>query len=603
MRDEGFNYASRAARFERARDEEERRSARIARLRLATVLPGLALIGWVVFGRGPSGAAAAGVLLLLGFGALVVRHARIDQRVAWLDALRIVYGRADARVRRDWGALPPAVPPVGKDLADHPYALDLDLFGRASLAQLLGPAATPAGGAKLSAWLLEPAGPAEIATRQESVGALADAAEWREELRAHGVLTAAAGQAELDRLFGWAEEPRSFGPALRSVVIALTLLIWILLALKLSGLVNGNYWMTPLTAGVVLSFALAKRTHESFSRAGAGERALARYAALFEHAAAAPRSADRLRTIAQRLTAAGIAAHQSMHRLNQILGFAELRTGAAILHFPIQAVTLWDFHVAFALDRWRAQAGGRVRDWVEAVGELDALASLAAIAHDNPSWCMPVVGESAVVEGVAVAHPLLPEGRRVGNDVSIGPPGTVLLITGSNMSGKSTLLRAVGLNVVLAQAGGPVCASAFTLPPIDLEASIRVQDSLELGLSYFMAALARLKAIVDAAEQRREGRVVLYLLDEILQGTNSLERGIAVRGIVRHLLEAGAIGALTTHDLAVASAPPLDSAARLVHFTETVDQEGRMSFDYRLRPGLATSRNALRLMELIGIRH
>jgi hypothetical protein len=603
MRDEGLNYAARAARFERARDEEERRSARIARLRLATVLPGLGLIGWTVLGGGPSAAAAAGALLLLGFGALVVRHARIDQRVAWLDALRIVYTRADARVRRDWGALPPAVPPPGVDLAQHPYALDLDLFGRASLAQLLGPAATPAGAARLSAWLLEPAALTEIIARQQSVRALADAAEWREELRAHGVLTSGAGQAELDRLFGWAGGRQSFGPAFRGAVIALTLLIWVLLALKLSGLVNGNYWATPLTAGVVLSFALAKRIHESFNRAGAGERALARYAALFEHAAAAPRSADRLRTIADRLTAAGLSAHQSMHRLNQILGFAELRTGAAILHFPIQAVTLWDFHVAFALDRWRAQAGGRVRDWVEAVGELDALASLAAIAHDNPTWCTPVLGESALVQGIDLAHPLLAEGRRVGNDVSIGPPETVLLITGSNMSGKSTLLRAVGLNVVLAQAGGPACASAFTLPPIDLQASIRVQDSLELGLSYFMAALARLKAIVDAAEHPPDGRVVLYLLDEILQGTNSLERGIAVRGIVRHLLQARAIGALTTHDLAVASEPPLDAAARLVHFTETVDEEGRMSFDYRLRPGLATSRNALRLMELIGIRH
>ena len=603
MRDEGLGYAPRAATFERARDVEERRSARIAQLRLATVLPGLGLIGWAVLGGGPSAAAGAGVLLLLGFGALVVRHARIDERVAWLDALRIVYTRADARVRRDWSALPPAVAPAGMDLANHPYALDLDLFGRASLAQLLGPAATPAGAARLAAWLLEPARPAEIVSRQQSVRALAEAADWREELRAHGVLTSAARQAELDRLFRWAEGKRSFGPAFRGVVIALTLSIWVLLALNLSGLVEGTYWAIPLTAGVVLSFAMAKRTHESFNDAGAGERALARYAALLEHAEAAPRSADRLRTIAERLTAGGLAAHRSMRRLNQILGFAELRTGAAILHFPIQALTLWDFHVAFALDRWRAQAGGRVRDWVEAAGELDALASLAAIAHDNPSWCMPVVGESPLVEGRALGHPLLPEGRRVGNDVSVGPPQTVLLITGSNMSGKSTLLRAVGLNVVLAQAGGPACASAFTLPAIDLQASIRVQDSLELGLSYFMAALARLKAIVDAAERPPEGRVVLYLLDEILQGTNSLERGIAVRGIVRHLLDARAIGALTTHDLAVASEPPLDAAARLVHFTETVDEEGRMSFDYRLRPGLATSRNALRLMQLIGIRH
>jgi DNA mismatch repair ATPase MutS len=189
----------------------------------------------------------------------------------------------------------------------------------------------------------------------------------------------------------------------------------------------------------------------------------------------------------------------------------------------------------------------------------------------------------------------------VDNDVTVGPPGTLLLITGSNMSGKSTLLRAVGLNIVLAQAGAVACASALRLPQIDLQTSIRVQDSLELGLSYFMAALARLKGVVDAAEHEREGRVLLYLLDEILQGTNSAERSIAVRAVARHLIDAGAIGAMTTHDLTLASETPLNTAATLVHFTETVDADGAMRFDYRLRPGIATSRNAIRLMQMIGI--
>jgi DNA mismatch repair ATPase MutS len=290
-----------------------------------------------------------------------------------------------------------------------------------------------------------------------------------------------------------------------------------------------------------------------------------------------------------------------MRRLNRILGFAELRSGAAILHFPIQALTLWDFHVAFALDRWRRTAGPRVREWVDSLGELDALSSLATISFDNPSWCTPQLSTAPTLGGIGIGHPLLPDDRRVVNDVEIGPPGTILVITGSNMSGKSTLLRAIGLNVVLAQAGAAVSATAFRLPPSLLQASVRVQDSLELGLSYFMAALARLKGIVDAAEAPRQGRVLIYLLDEVLQGTNSAERSVAVRGIARHLLEAGAIGAMTTHDLAVASEPPLDRAARLVHFTESVDERGAMSFDYRLRPGLATSRNALRLMQLIGI--
>ena len=295
-----------------------------------------------------------------------------------------------------------------------------------------------------------------------------------------------------------------------------------------------------------------------------------------------------------------------MRRLMRILGFAQLRAGAAIFHFPIQALTLWDFHVFFALDSWRREVGHRVRGWMDAVGELDALSALAQIRPDNPGWCFPDVHEAGAgapieLEAASLGHPLIPDDRRVGNDVVVGPPGTLLLITGSNMSGKSTLLRAIGLNAVLAQAGGPVCATRCRMPAADLETSIRVQDSLEHGLSYFMAALARLKGMLDRARHPDDGRVVLYLLDEILQGTNTGERAIAVRGVARHLLDAGAIGVMTTHDLGLAGEEPLSTAARLVHFTELVDEHSHMTFDYRLRPGLATSRNALRLMQLIGM--
>ena len=236
-----------------------------------------------------------------------------------------------------------------------------------------------------------------------------------------------------------------------------------------------------------------------------------------------------------------------------------------------------------------------------AIADVDALAALAGARSENPTWANPAIGETRVLAALGLGHPLIPDSRRVVNDVEVGPPGTLLLVTGSNMSGKSTLLRSIGLNAVLAQAGAPVCASELRMPAVDLQTSIRIQDSLELGLSYFMAALARLKGVVDAAERPREGRLLLYLLDEILQGTNSAERGIAVQGVARHLLSAEAIGVMTTHDLNLAGEEPLKSSARLVHFTELVDENDAMRFDYRLREGLATSRNALRLMKMIGI--
>ena len=312
-------------------------------------------------------------------------------------------------------------------------------------------------------------------------------------------------------------------------------------------------------------------------------------------------AAPALRRLQQRLTADGSSAEACMHRLDRIVGFAQLRTGAAIFHFVIQAVTLWDFHVLLALERWRRTAGTRLRDWLNALAELDALAVLAAPRDENPTWAVPEISREPRLVAQALGHPLIPDSRRVANDVEVGPPGTLLLVTGSNMSGKSTLLRAIGVNAVLAQAGTCVCAARLTMPALDLYTSVSVHDSLERGLSYFMAALARLKAVIDAAEHERPGRVLLYLLDEILQGTNSAERAIAVRAVARHLLAAHAIGAMTTHDLSLAAEEPLEKAARLVHFTEIVEEAGTMRFDYRLRPGLATSRNALRLMKMIGI--
>jgi MutS-like protein len=594
-------YSKRAATHAARRDEEQRRSVRLSRMRLATVLPGLAFLLWALTHGGAGVPLAVGVGLLAAFAVLVGYHARVEERAAAHEARRVVNTRALARIERRWDELPAADAPATIDLAHHAYALDLDLFGRASLFQWLGPAATPSGGARLASWLLTAAEPPQILARQAAVVELAALDEWREELAARGILAAGARQVEIDAFLAWAAAGPDSSRAMRTAVVGLMLSIWVLAGLDIAGLVAGSYWLIPLLIGVVWSFVMGNAIHTAFERAGAGQDALGRYAALFEHATGPTFKTDLLRDAHERLSAEGRSAPDCMRRFNRIMGFAALRYSAALLHLPIQAFTLWDFHVLFALDRWRAHTGSRVRGWFDALGDLDALSALGGVRFDNPAWCMPEIDARPAFVARELAHPLIPDDRRVSNDVEVGPPGTMLLVTGSNMSGKSTLLRAIGLNAVLAQAGSCTCASALRLPPTDLQTSVRVQDSLELGLSYFMAALARLKAVVDAAERPRPGRILLYLLDEILQGTNSAERGIAVRAVARHLLDAGAIGAMTTHDLNVAREDPLDTSARLVHFTETVGDDGGMRFDYRLREGIATSRNALRLMQLIGI--
>jgi hypothetical protein len=593
-------YVSRAASWAEASADAERRANAVSRLRLIVAFAGVALLWWGAK-RGSWPVAAFGVGAFGVFGWLVSRHARIIEARERAGAGSAIAAQGLARLDRDWRGLPEVDAPPGFCPETHPYARDLDIFGHGSLAQWLGRCATVSGGETLTRWLLNgAAGPST--DQQAAVVELARDRDWREALAIEGRLCL-DDRAGIVRFVAWCSGGASPTPrVMRGLVPLLTISIWLLIALQATNVVAASWWIVPMIAGVVCSFAYAGKMYAAFDCASAGEGVLHGYAAMLALLCGPERTSARLSAIRDRV-GAHCGAPRAMAKLARLIDWSEMRRAAALLHFPIQALTLWDFHVSFAIDRWRSQFQHDVAVWFDALGEADALSVLAAVAHDEPSWCMPVFeAEATSYRAAALGHPLIASERRVSNDVEVGPPGTLLLVTGSNMSGKSTLLRAIGLNAVLAQAGAPVCAAALAMPHVELQTSIRVEDSLERGLSYFMAALAALKRVVDAAETRPSGAPrLLYLLDEVLQGTNSAERAIAVRAVARHLLQAGAIGAMTTHDLTVAESEPLSSAARLVHFTEQVHDNGTMTFDYRLRPGLAQSRNAIRLMQLIGI--
>ena len=333
------------------------------------------------------------------------------------------------------------------------------------------------------------------------------------------------------------------------------------------------------------------------------ERHLHGYGELFAHLAKWQPVSPLLTDLYGHLQGAAAA----MGTLETLVGLAAIRATPAS---PVaQWLFMWDFHTLFLMERWQERHGAQVRRWFEALGEVEALAALSVLAFDEPDWTFPVFTGEPQIAARALGHPLLPASSRVPNDVTLGPPGTFLLVTGSNMSGKSTLLRTLGINVVLAQAGAPVCAAELRLPPaLVLATSLRVQDSLREGVSFFMAELRRLASVVaqaDALDPTPGGPVLLYLLDEILRGTNTHERQIIVGKVVAHLLKCRAIGAVTTHDLSLAEMEALAGACQAVHFTEDFEEGpagALMRFDYRMRPGLATTTNALKLLQVIGLK-
>ena len=606
-------YAERAERFDGETADRLGTVRVYGRLRLAVFAA--AVVGaWWLFALERSGAA----WVLLGGAAVVFTVLVVRQRSAWRRMRRSEH-MADfnregiARVERRWADLPSA--PGDAAPGDHDYALDLDLCGRASLLQLLGVCGTAPGWNTLRAWLLGGADADAITLRQEAAREMAGALDFRDRLAAEGRLAAsdAAGDADAsaDRFLRWAEGDSRFGGHgwLRIASLVLTPVNVAAITLHSLGMVPTPVLAWPLLISAVVLMLNTKAIHGVFAEADDGESGVRGYAPLLEHLHGAALQSRYAVAIRQRIGAGPgaphntRAAHEEIATLRRLLDMADTRR-SALLHFPLALVLHWDVHVLAALERWKARCGNRVRDWLAAVGEAEALAALAAVAADHPDWTTPVLDpDSRTVRARALGHPLLAPGICVRNDVEIGPAGSFLLVTGSNMSGKSTLLRAVGLNAVLAQAGGPVCADELRMPPLRVVTSMRVDDSLAEGVSYFMAGLQRLKMVVDAAVSPGNATPrTLYLLDEILQGTNSAERRIAARTVLRHLLETDAIGAVTTHDLSLADADDLVARAVAVHFTESVDDgaEG-LSFDYRLRSGIATSTNALKLLEMAGL--
>jgi hypothetical protein len=587
------------AEYERRRSERRGRAEhagvaarRVSNARLAVFVLGLACL-WGVFGDGrlPGWSLAAPAL---GFLVLVVRHDRLLRRAAAAERAAAWYD--DGLARLDASFAGRGSP--GERFRDphHPYADDLDLFGRGSLFELLCRARTTAGEDQLAAWLCAPAAPAAVRARQAAAAELRDALDLREELALAGERVAAGLHGEA--LATWGEaSPAAPSAALRATALGIA----VASAAGVAGLVLGAPvlvpWLFVLAIGAGFAASVRRRVQRVLRETDAAVRDLDLLAELLAILERVEPKAERLVELHRSVSVEDGAASRAISRLALLAQLLDARRNQ--LFAPIGAALLFTTQVAFAVDAWRARHGPALRRWVEAVGELEALASLACQAYEHPADAWPeLVAGPPRFEAAGAGHPLLAEARCVRNDLRLDERLRVLVVSGSNMSGKSTLLRTVGSNAVLALAGAPVRATALRLTPLAAGASIRLNDSLQEGHSRFYAEIRRLRQIVDATAGALP---VLFLLDEVLHGTNSHDRRIGAEAVVRSLVARGAIGLVTTHDLALArlaEAPELHAAN--VHFEDDL-REGQMHFDYRMRPGVVTRSNAIALMRAVGL--
>ena len=524
---------------------------------------------------------------------LAVIHERVLKRRERCSRMLAYYERARARLENRWAG----TGETGErfENATHPYSRDLDLFGTGSLFELLCAARTQAGQETLANWLLAPAPPELVRGRHAALEELRQRLDLREDL---AVVAGDARSLEPSgSLAAWGEgDPLLASGPLRLVAAGLAGL-W--LASLVVWMVWGVMYPALLISAINVAFNLAYRPRaESVARAvQSAARGLGLLSGVLARLEVEQFTTPRLIELRRALDSEGWPPSRWIARLNRLVEYLDSRGNMFVA--SIDLFVSWTLQCACAVEMWRRRTGPAVRRWLATVGEFEALLSLSCYAYEHPSDVIPEFSQaSPCFEAEGLAHPLLSEHDAVRNDVCFGESLRVLIISGPNMAGKSTFVRAVGINAVLAQCGAPVRARRLRLSPLAVGASICVLDSLQGGISRFYAEIRRLKQIVDLTKGTL---AVLFLLDEFLQGTNSHDRRRGAEAMVRSLVERGAIGLVTTHDLALAEiAAELGPRAANAHFEDRFE-DGKLVFDYRLQPGIVKTSNALDLMRSIGL--
>lgn len=587
-------YLQRADNFKTEADTLKRKYESYAFVRLAYFLPGLGLCVYLFTLHWAYGTIAT-LLFLNGFYRFVLWHQKIQQAEKHNRHLEEI-NRYEADV-------------VGQHKYDHfnngqqyldvahPYTLDLDIFGDYSVFQYLNRTSTALGRGRLARYLSQQVSLEVIKQRQEAIRELKGQLDWRQHLQAYGQET----EDDLDHirlLKQWLKDPAFISNKPFYIWSYRIMPIWMTIGIVLS--VFYLPWQIILLFLLYPAYILKttlediNKTHNKTTHA---ENTLAFYAKLIQHIEEGNFSSPKLKALQASFKNEGQDASKAIKRLSYIISQLNLRYNVFAIFFNLFA--LWDLRWVAKLEKWKKEQQAELPIWFESLSEFESLSSFGNLYHNNPEWIFPAFQETPKFNAVALGHPLIKKAQRVCNDLSLPTDGHIKLVTGSNMAGKSTFLRTVGLNIVLASAGSPVCAERMTLPLLKVYTSMRTQDALHESTSSFYAELKRLKFIIEAVEN---GENIFFLLDEILKGTNSKDRHTGAKALIRQLIKSKGSGIIATHDLELGLLEATANGAIENLRMEVEIKDGQLDFDYKLKKGVSESFNATLLMQNMGIR-
>lgn len=593
-------YTQRVEEFSSQAQQSAAYATRVAIFRLIYFFAAIGLFIFI-YSKGILLAVIIGLLLILLFGLMIRYHLKIQAQTQFLESLAFVNQKEINAINRKLDGFPD-----GEKFLDplHRYALDLDLFGPYSFFQYYNRCSTELGQQEFANYLLDPAGTQEILDRQQAISELSEDVEWRQKFLALGVQ-----QKDNDKhvrlLNSWLESPDYVKDK-----------IWIPTAFFIAPLffLLGSYLCIYVIPWPFIIFFLGapmwllsrfvvriNETHRQTSKAG---EVLSGYATLIKAVEDQTFNCSKLKQLQGKLLHADEKASKVVKKLSYIISQLETRKNAFAIILNI--IGLWDLYWVYRLELWKEKYKQDINPWFNAFGEFESLISFSGLKYNQKHWVLPAIIENGDFDAQDLSHPLIDQEEVVGNDLNIPAKAHLKLLTGSNMAGKSTFLRTVGLNIVIGLAGGPVAAKVLTLPQLDVFTSMRTQDVLHESTSSFYAELKRLKMILQAVENHNtsgKGLQPFFLLDEILKGTNSVDRHTGSKALIEQLISEKASGIIATHDLELGTLEKNANGAIENLCIEVAVKDGKLIFDYKIQKGVSKSFNATQLMREMGIKN